>query len=270
MQFFKDVWNTIYGFAVNNFRTILLFVAFLVGGFIAAKIAMRILKRIVNRSKLKGTAGNFLLTLARTAIAALYVIILLSMLGVDTTSLVAIFSVLTLAISLAVQDVIANLASGITLIATKPFEEGDYVEIDSTAGTVEKILITCTKLKTPDNKVITVPNGKITSSTITNYSVKDTRRVEFIFSAAYGSDVEKVKSVILGVIGKHELVLADPAPMVRLKTHGDSSLDFVARVWVKSADYWTVTFDLNEQVLAAMEGAGIEIPFPQMDVHVIQ
>ena len=114
MQFFKDVWNTVYDFAVTNFRTILLFVAFLIGGFIAAKIAMRILKRIVNRSKLHGTAGNFLLTLAKTAIAALYVIILLSMLGVDTTSLVAIFSVLTLAISLAVQDVIANLASGST------------------------------------------------------------------------------------------------------------------------------------------------------------
>lgn len=270
MQFLKDVWNAIYAFAVTNFRTILLFVTFLIGGFIAAKIAMRILKRIIKRSKLHGTAGNFLLSLARAAIAALYVIILLSMLGVDTTSLVAIFSVLTLAISLAVQDVIANLASGITLIAAKPFEEGDYVDIDGTSGTVEKIHITCTKLKTPDNKVVTIPNGKITSGTITNYSVKDTRRVEFLFSAAYGSDIEKVKSVILGVIEKHALVLADPAPMVRLKAHGDSSLDFVARAWVKNSDYWTVTFDLNEQVLAAMEEAGIEIPFPQMDVHVIQ
>lgn len=270
MQFFEDLWNSIYNYLVNNFRTLILFVLVLVGGFIAMKIAMKLCRKAVDRSKLKGTAGNFLLSLIRIAIVVLYVIILLSMLGVDTTSLVAIFSVLTLAISLAVQGVISNLASGIMLVVTKPFEEGNYVDIDGTAGTVEKIHITCTKLKTPDNKVITIPNSTITSANIINYSVKDTRRVEFIFSAAYGSNIEKVKSVILGVISNHDLVLADPAPMVRLKTHGDSSLDFVARVWVKSGDYWTVTFDLNEQVLDAMENAGIEIPFPQMDVHVIQ
>ncbi len=270
MQFLKDVWNAVYGFAVNNFRTILLFVAVLIGGFILAKIAMRILKRMVKRSHLNGTAGNFLLSLAKAAIAALYIIILLSMLGVDTTSLVAIFSVLTLAISLAVQGVISNLASGIMLIVTKPFEEGDYVEIGGSSGTVEKIHITCTKLRTPDNKVITLPNSNVTAENITNYSAKDTRRVDLTFSAAYGSDVEQVKSIILGVIQKHELILTDPAPLVRLAEHGDSSLDFVTRVWVNSADYWTVNYDLKEQVLAALEGAGIEIPYPQMDVHVIQ
>ena len=270
MQFFKDLLASLYSFAVNNFNKIVLFVIVVFAGMVAIKIAMTICRRAVNRSKLKGTAGNFLLSMIKTAIITLYLITLLSMLGVDTTSLIAIFSVLTLAISLAVQGVISNLASGITLIVTKPFEEGDYVEIGSSAGTVEKIYITCTKLRTPDNKVITIPNATVSESNITNYSVKDTRRVEFIFSAAYGSNIEKVKSVILGIISKHELVLADPAPMVRLKTHGDSSLDFVARVWVKSADYWTVTFDLNEQVLEAFEAEGIEVPFPQMDVHVTQ
>ena len=270
MQFLKDVWTAIYTFAVNNFHSILLFLIVLVVGFIAAKLALRILKRIVKRSQLNGTAGNFLLSLAKAAIAALYIIILLSMLGVDTTSLVAIFSVLTLAISLSVQDVIANLASGITLVVTKPFEEGNFVDIGGSAGTVEKILITCTKLKTTDNKVITIPNSTVTSSKITNYSVKPTRRIEFTFSAAYGSDVELVKSTILGVIQKHDLVLTDPAPLVRLAEHGDSSLNFVTRVWVNSGDYWTVTYDLQEQVLAAMEAADIQIPFPQMDVHVIQ
>ena len=270
MQFLKDLLASAYSLVINNVHTILLFVVVLFGGVIAIKIAMSICRKVVNRSKLQGTAGNFLLSLIKTAIVALYVIILLSMLGVDTTSLVAIFSVLTLAISLAVQGVISNLASGITLIATKPFEEGNYVDIDGTAGTVEKIHITCTKLRTPDNKMITIPNATITESNIVNYSVKDTRRVEFIFSVAYGSDVEKVKATILGVIAKHKLVLADPAPMVRLKELADSSLNFVTRVWVKSSDYWTVTFDLNEQVLAAFNAEGISIPFPQMDVHVIQ
>ncbi len=270
MQFFKDLWNSIYNFAVNNFRTIVMFVLVLIGGLIVLKIAISIFRKMINRSKLHGTAGNFLISLIKTALVILYVIILLSMLGVDTTSLVAIFSVLTLAISLAVQDVISNLASGIMLVVTKPFEEGDFVDIGGSSGTVEQIRITCTKLKTGDNKVITIPNSTVTAANIINYSTKDTRRVDFTFSVAYGSDVEQVKSIILGVIAKHELILTDPAPMVRLTEHGASSLDFVTRVWVKSADYWTVNFDLKEQVLAALEGAGISIPFPQMDVHVIQ
>ena len=269
-EFFLNLWNDTYDFLVANFRTIILFVVILFGGLLAIKIAMIICRKAVNRSKLKGTAGNFLLSLIKTAIIALYVIILLSMLGVDTTSLVAIFSVLTLAISLAVQGVISNLASGITLIVTKPFEEGDFVDIGGDSGTVEKIHITCTKLRTGDNKVITIPNSTVAAANIINYSAKDTRRVDLTFSAAYGSDIEKVKQIILGVIEKHELILKDPAPLVRLSEHGDSSLEFVTRVWVKSGDYWTVNFDLKEQVLVAMENAGIEIPFPQMDVHVIQ
>lgn len=270
MQFFKDLWASIYTFAVNNFRIIVLFALVLIGGLVVLKIAMSILRKMVNRSKLKGTAGNFLLSLCKTALVILYVIILLSMLGVDTTSLVAIFSVLTLAISLAVQGVISNLACGITLIVTKPFEEGDFVDVGGSAGTVEKIHITCTKIRTGDNKVITIPNSTVSASNIINYSIKDTRRVDLTFSVAYGSDVEQVKSIILGVIAKHELILKDPAPMVRLTEHGASSLDFVTRVWTKNGDYWTVNFDLKEQVLAALEAENISIPFPQMDVHVIQ
>ncbi len=270
MQFLKDLWASLYGFAVNNFRTIILFVVVLLGGMLAVKVAMTIFRKMINRSKLRGTAGNFLLSLIKTAIVALYVIILLSMLGVDTTSLVAIFSVLTLAISLAVQGVISNLACGITLIVTKPFEEGDFVDIGGSAGTVEKIHITCTKIRTGDNKVITIPNSTVSASNIINYSIKDTRRVDLTFSVAYGSDVEQVKSIILGVIAKHDLILKDPAPMVRLTEHGASSLDFVTRVWTKNGDYWTVNFDLKEQVLAALEAENISIPFPQMDVHVIQ
>ena len=270
MQFLKDLWASLYGFATNNFHTILLFVVVLLGGMLAVKVAMAIFRKMINRSKLKGTAGNFLLSLLKTALVVLYVIILLSMLGVDTTSLVAIFSVLTLAISLAVQGVISNLASGIMLVVTKPFEEGDFADIGGAAGTVEKIHITCTKLRTGDNKVITIPNSTVTAANIINYSTKDTRRVDLTFSVAYGSDVEKVKSIILGVIAKHELALKDPAPMVRLTEHGASSLDFVTRVWTKNADYWTVNFDLKEQVLAAFVAEGIEVPFPQMDVHVIQ
>jgi small conductance mechanosensitive channel len=208
--------------------------------------------------------------LIRAALSILYVIILLSMLGVDTTSLVAIFSVLTLAISLAVQGVISNLASGIMLVVTKPFEEGDFVDIGGDSGTVEHILITCTKLKTGDNKVVIIPNSNVTSSAVINYSAKETRRLDLSFSVAYGTDVERVKGVVLLVIARHGGILADPKPTVRLAEHGTSALQFVARVWVKQADYWDVNFDLQEEVLAAFSENGITVPFPQMDVHVVR
>jgi small conductance mechanosensitive channel len=269
-EFFVKLWDNTYNFLVNNFRTILLFLAVLVVGAVVVKILVSIFRKAMNKSRLKGAAGNFLTSLLKTALVILYVIILLSMLGVDTTSLVAIFSVLTLAISLAVQGVISNLSSGIMLVVTKPFEEGDFVDIGGTAGTVEEIRITCTKLKTGDNKVVTIPNSSVTASVITDYSTKKTRRVDLTFSVAYGSDVEKVKDMILGVIAKQEKALTDPAPMVRLTEHGASSLDFVTRVWVNNADYWAVYFDLKEQVLAEFEANGISVPFPQMDVHVVQ
>ena len=271
-DWFKNLWTTVQNTVMSNWHNVLKFVIFLIVGAIVCKVALSILRRIFKgpKSKLNETAANFLLGLVKAALAALYVIILLSMLGVDTTSLVAIFSVLTLAISLAVQGVISNLASGIMLIVNKPFEEGDYIDIDGTAGTVEHIHITCTKLKTGDNKVVTVPNATITAAVITNYSEKETRRLDLTFSVAYGSDVEQVKRIILGVIAKHDNILSDPAPMVRLTEHGASSLDFVTRVWVKQSDYWPVNFDLKEEVLAAFDAAGISVPFPQMDVHLVK
>ena len=266
----NKLWESVQAFFFGNWNRILVFLLTVAFGFIAVKILVNLIRRAINKSHLKGTAGNFLITLIRTALVALYGIILLSMLGVDTTSLVAIFSVLTLAISLAVQGVISNLASGIVLVVTKPFEEGDYVDIGGDSGTVEHVYITCTKLRTGDNKVVTIPNGNITSSTVVNYSTKGTRRLDLTFSAAYGTDVALVKETILAVIARHEEVFSDPAPMVRLTEHGASSIDFLVRVWLKSGDYWNINFDLKEEVYAAFNEKGIEIPFPQMDVHVIK
>ena len=179
-EWFLGLWETVKSTVMANWSNILRFLLILVLGIVVIRVAVSITKRILNdeKSKLKGTAANFLTSLIKAALVCVYVIMLLSSLGVDTTSLVAIFSVLTLALSLAVQGVISNLASGIMLVATKPFEEGDYVDIDGSAGTVEKINITCTKLKTGDNKVITIPNSNVTSSNVINYSTKGTRRLE--------------------------------------------------------------------------------------------
>lgn len=270
-EWLLNLWETMKNTVMANWHNILKFLLVLVVGIIVIRVVLSIVKKLLNgeKSKLKGAAGNFLISLIKAALVCLYVIILLATLGVDTTSLVAIFSVLTLAVSLAVQGVISNLASGIMLVVTKPFEEGSFVDIGGASGTVEKINITCTKLKTGDNKVIVIPNSTVTSSNIINYSAKETRRVDLTFSVAYGSDVEKVKAVVLGVIAKHEEILTDPAPMVRLTEHGASSLDFVTRVWVKQSDYWPVTFDLKEEVLSAFDEAGISVPFPQLDVHMV-
>lgn len=269
-QFFTNLFNTVKNTVVGNWHNILRFVIVLVVGLVVVKLLARFVKSAINKSKLKGATGNFIYSLIKVALLALYVIILLSMLGVDTTSLVAIFSVLTLAISLAVQGIVSNLASGITLVVTKPFEEGDFVDIGGASGTVETITIFSTKLRTGDNKVIILPNGNVTSQNIINYSTKGTRRLDLTVSAAYGTDVEKVKETVLAVIARHKEIFDDPAPMVRMTEHGASSIDFAVRVWLNGSDYWNVNFDLKEEIYQAFAENGIEIPFPQMDVHVVQ
>lgn len=269
-EFFDRFLNTVLGTATSNWARILRFLLILVIGYVVVRLVGRIFARAINRSKLKGATGNFLTSLVRIALLAVYVIILLSMLGVDTTSLVAIFSVLTLALSLAVQGVVTNLASGITLVITKPFEEGDYVEIGGVGGTVETITIFSTKLRTGDNKVIVLPNGNVTSENIINYSTKGTRRLDLVVTAAYGTEIAKVKETVLEVVSRHEEIFEDPAPVVRLKEQGDSALIFTVRVWLKGDDYWNVNFDLNEELYEAFTEKGIDIPFPQLDVHVKQ
>lgn len=270
MQFLKDLGNSVYSFLMNRWSTILTFLLVLVVGAIVLRIVMSIFRKTMNKSRLKGAAGDFLTSMVKVVLVVVYLIALLSLLGVPTTSIVAIFTAFSLALSLAVQGTISNVASGIMLVVNKPFDEGDFVDIGGQTGTVETITISCTKLKTPDNKVVIIPNSTVSSSNILNYSTKETRRLDLTFSVAYGSDVEKVKSVVLDVIAGHSEILTDPAPMIRLSEHGASSLDFVTRVWVLQADYWNVNFDLKEEVLAAFEANGISVPFPQMDVHLVK
>ena len=270
IQWFTDFWNTVVGTVTSNWHNILRFCMIVAVGLLAVVILSKVVRAVLRKTKLKGAAADFLSSLCKVALVIIYLIMVLSALGVDTTSIVAIFTTLSLAISLAVQDTISNLASGIMIVLNKPFDEGDFVDIGGAAGTVESITISNTKLRTGDNKVIVIPNKNITTTNVTNFSEKDTRRLDLTFSVAYGTDVEQVKDIILSVIAKHDNILHDPAPMVRLTEHGASSLDFVTRVWVKQADYWPVNFDLKEEVLAAFEAAGISVPFPQLDVHMVQ
>ena len=174
-----------------------------------------------------------------------------------------------MAISLAVQSVISNFASGIILVTNHPFKEGDFVEIAGISGTVEKITLFSTKLITTDNKVISVPNSSVSGGNIINYSTEEKRRVDLKFGVAYGSDIDKVKLTIQSVLDEHELVLHDEGYTVRLSEQSASSLDFVCRCWTKNADYWTVYFDLNERMVKRFEQEGIQIPFNTLDVNIL-
>ena len=199
----------------------------------------------------------------------IYLITILRVLGIDTSSFVALFTVGTLAISLAIQSVISNFASGLILVTNHPFREGDFVEVAGISGTVEKITLFATKVKTPDNKVVTVPNSSVAGGNIVNYSTEEKRRVDLTFGVAYGSSVEKVKAVIESVLDEHDLVLHDDGYTVRLSEQAASSLNFVCRCWTLSANYWSVYFDLTERMTERFAQEGIEIPYNKLDVNIV-
>lgn len=268
IPWYESVWNAIKDFFVGNWQTIVTILLVAIFGFILIKLVMRFLKRAFKKSRLGETAGGFLIALIKAVLYILYLITLLALLGVPMTSMIAILSACALAVSLALQDTISNLASGIVLVCTKPFVKGDYIAVDGVEGTVEDISIFNTHLITVDNKRVVIPNNRAVSNDVTNYSVMPTRRVDIPIGVAYGTDPDKLREIVLKVATSHQLVLADPEPVFKLKEYASSSINFTLRVWVKNADYWTVTFDLNEQILAALNENGIVIPFNQLDVHI--
>ena len=185
----------------------------------------------------------------------------------DTSGLAAVLASLGVGAGLAINGTLSNFAGGILLLITRPFKVDDYIEAAGYSGTVEEIMIVNTKLRTPDNKVVFIPNGTLSTTSIVNYSAKDTRRHEFVFSISYKEDFEKAKAVIKQICTDHPLVLETPEPFVRVSKHNESSVDLTARVWVNKEDYWTVNFDVLEAVKKAFDENGIEIPYRQLDVH---
>lgn len=269
--FFEKIWNSLTVWFIDERGWFKLVTVVLVAllGLIVIKIILSVTRKLLGKTKLKGIAANFIATLLKIVLVFIYLIAILRVLGIDTSSFVALFTVGTLAISLAIQSVISNFASGLVLVSNHPFREGDFVEIAGVSGSVEKITLFSTKIKTPDNKVISVPNSSVAGGNIVNYSTEEKRRVDLTFGVAYGSDVDRVKLVIQSVLDKHELILHDDGYTVRLSEQADSALIFVCRCWTKSADYWTVYFDLNEQMTKRFAEEGIEIPYNKLDVNVI-
>ena len=201
----------------------------------------------------------------------LHIILFISiamMLGIPVTSFITVLASCGVAIGLALQGALGNLAGGIMILIFKPFKVGDYISTDLNSGTVSNITIMYTVLKTPDNKVITIPNGTLTNSVVENYSASENRRVDLSFATAYDCDIDKVKAVLLNAANNHEKVLKDPEPFARLSKHGDSALEYTVRVWCKCSDYWDVNFDLLETIKKDFDLNGISIPYPQMDIHI--
>ncbi|MDN3494178.1 mechanosensitive ion channel family protein [Winogradskyella bathintestinalis] len=219
-------------------------------------------KKAMNKGNYDESLRKFLLNLINWTLKIVLIIVVLGTVGVETTSFAAVIAAAGLAIGLALQGSLGNFAGGVLIMIFKPFKIGDYIKAQGESGTVKEIEIFTTKLSTPDNKEIIIPNGSLSNGNIVNYSTEATRRVDFTFGVGYDSDIKRTKEVIMSVINEHDLILRDPAPAINVSELADSSINFFTRVWVNSGDYWTVKFDVIERTKEALDAAGIDIPYP--------
>jgi small conductance mechanosensitive channel len=244
-------------------------VIFFVGRWLAGRVAS-LLERGLNKAGTDPTLVGFFRNIAYFGLLIMVVIAAVGQVGVQTTSFIAVLGAAGLAVGLALQGSLANFAAGVLMIIFRPFKAGDFVDAAGAAGVVEEIQLFTTRMRTPDNKTVIIPNAQITAGTITNFSARDTRRLDLVFGVSYGDDLDQVKRVINEVLAAEKRLLADPAPLVGLLELGDSSVKFAVRPWVKSSEYWPVFFDLQEAMKKRFDREGISIPFPQRDVHLYQ
>jgi len=248
---------------INIVLALLIFVI----GRMVARIVVSIVRRLLSKANMDDILIDFVCSILQTALLLFVIIAALNQLGVDTTSLIALLGAAGLAVGLALQGSLQNFASGVMLIVFRPFKAGDFVDAGGVSGTVEKISIFSTQMRTGDNREIIVPNGKIYGDTITNFSARDTRRIDMVVGIGYDDDIKKAQEILRGLVDGDERILNDPETLIAVSELADSSVNFVVRPWVKSSDYWAVKFDFNENVKLAFDEQGISIPYPQLDVH---
>ena len=246
----------------------------LLGGIIALVVGLFLvhwLFKLISRSaqfkKIEPTVRGFLENLLKIILYITVILTAAGIMGVPLTSFLTLLASASVAITLAMQGALSNFVGGITVMLIKLLKPGDYVKIGETEGTVQKIGIFYTELTTPDNRHISMPNSALTGTAVVNYTREGTRRVDVTFSVSYPSDIDKVRQTLLGAANATGKLLPDPAPMVKLNECASSSLDFTVRVWCRAADYWEVKWELTENGKRALDEAGIEIPYPQLDVH---
>jgi small conductance mechanosensitive channel len=242
---------------------------FIIGRWVV-KYLRRLIRMIMEKRNVDPTLTKFFTNLSYIALLTFVIIAALGMLGIQTTSFIAVLGAAGLAIGLALQGSLSNFAAGILMIIFRPFKVGDLIEGAGVYGAVEEIQIFTTQLVTPDNKTIIVPNAQMTSDNIINYSAKGTRRADMVIGIGYGDDIDKARGIISEVLSQDERILKDPPFQIAVSELADSSVNFVVRPWVKSGDYWSVIFDTTEAIKKRFDAEGVNIPFPQRDVHVYE
>ncbi len=262
------MWNSLLAAAPGIAWKILSCLIVLIIGNIVIKFLCKHIEKSKANNKISDDARGYIHALIRGVMYVIMVVIIVSIIGIPMASVIAVLASAGAAVALALQGTLSNFAAGIMLLIFKPIHVGNYIEAAGTAGTVTDLGLFSTTLTTPDNKVVFVPNGQIIGGVITNYSLKDIRRVDVTFGVAYGTDAEQVKEIVHTLVAGNEKILKDPAPFIRMTEMADSSLNFTIRAWANSADYWDVKFDLNEGIVAALAQNKVEIPFPQVDVHI--
>ncbi len=243
-------------------------IALLIVGFIVIRVIKKNLTRVLGKSKLDNALIPFIKGVVSFLLNILLFLSVMPIFGIEMISFSALLASAGLAVGMALSGTLQNFAGGVILLILKPFKPGDFIEAQGYTGIVNEIHIFNTLLTTPDNKVVYIPNGGLSTGSMINYSKEDTRRVDWTFGIAYGDDVKKAKAVLLELCNNDERILNDPPSFVALSKLADSSVNFVVRAWVKTQDYWDVHFDMNEKVYEAFNKAGLNIPFPQMDVHI--
>lgn len=266
----EELTSMVIKWVLNLSARVLIAVAiFFIGRWII-RYLKRILRRMMERRSVEASLKSFLLNLVSITLTLFLIIVIIGILGIDTTSFVAIFASAGLAIGMALSGTLQNFAGGVMILIFKPFRVGDFIEAQGQTGTVKEIQLFNTVINTTDNKTIMIPNGGISTGIINNYSKESLRRVEWTFGIGYGDDYDLAKATIASMLDQDTRVLKDPAYFIAVSSLGDSSVNIVVRAWTSTGDFWNVFFDMNEKVYKQFALVGLNIPYPQMDVHIHQ
>jgi len=267
MEIIEQYSATLWEMALTYLPKLALAIITLIVGLVLIKLVMRALKKQLSKNEENASLSTFLSSLLSMLLKVILLISVASMIGIETTSFIAILGAAGLAVGLALQGSLANFAGGVLILLFKPFKIGDFIDGQGHAGTVKEIQIFNTVLKTPDNKTIIIPNGSLSNGSLTNYSTEPTRRVDWKFGIGYGDDIDKAKGIILDIIKADERIFTDPEPFIAVSELGDSSVNFAVRVWAEATNYWPIFFDIQEKVKKQFDDKGVSIPFPQRDIH---
>ena len=270
MEFNLDgnLWNQLSELLSSFGISLFIALSILIIGRQVVKILIKVISTALERSNTEDTVRIFVTNLLNTLLMIVVFIAAINQLGIQTTSIIAVLGAAGLAIGLALQGSLSNFAAGILIVIYRPYKVGDYIQADNHLGTVDDIQIFSTVLKTPDNKLVIVPNGSIMNGSIVNFSNQNKRRVDIVASCSYEDDIDKVKSVLADILSRDDRILNEPKPRIAVSELADSSVNFIVRPWVKNSDYIDVYYSLLEEIKKRFDQEGIAIPYPQTDVHI--